>query len=67
MLLCGILKRLQMVKNISILLFTSLIFSGCFWDEKVSVPKPRGIDYCYTNHCIDDSDFRYHYNDFDRY
>jgi len=56
-----------MVKNISILLFTSLIFSGCFWNEKVVVPKPRGIDYCYTNHCIDDSDFRYHYNDFDRY
>jgi len=56
-----------MVKNISILLFISLIFSGCFQNEKVAVLKPRGVEYCNTNHCIDDSDFRYHYNDFDRY
>ena len=67
MLSCGISQRFQVIKNTSILLFISLIFSGCFHNEKVVVLKPRGIEYCNTNHCIDDSDFRYHYNDFDKY
>jgi len=56
-----------MVKNIILLVFTSVVFSGCFWNKPAPKPKLRSIDSCNTNQCVDDSDFRYYYNDFDRY
>jgi len=55
------------IKNISIIIVTSLLFSGCFWNSKTKIPRHRGIKSCQTNQCVDDSDFRYYYNDYDKY
>jgi len=49
---------------------TLLFLTGCsqkYVHKDRVVEKKEGIEYCFAPECVYDLDFRYNYDDFDRY